>query len=120
MSFEEVEEFKKDFKSLVKKYRTLGEDLDVVKKVLDIMPDARPRFSFRIDNLGITTCVVKVKKIACKSLKGRGVNSGFRLVYAYFRKDERVMLVEIYHKSDKEIEDRKRILKYFDEDGRRH
>jgi mRNA-degrading endonuclease YafQ of YafQ-DinJ toxin-antitoxin module len=113
MSFEEIEEFKKDFKSLVKKYRTLGEDLDVVKKVLDIMPEARPPFSFRIDNLSITTCVIKVKKIACKSLKGRGVNSALRLVYAYFKKDQRIVLVEIYHKNDREVEDRERILKYF-------
>jgi mRNA-degrading endonuclease RelE of RelBE toxin-antitoxin system len=114
MSFEEIEEFKKDFKSLVKKYRTLAEDLDVVKKVLDIMPDARPPFSFRIDNLGISSCVVKVKKIACKSLKGRGVNSGLRLVYAYFKEEQRIVLVEIYHKNDKEVEDRERIMKYFD------
>lgn len=114
MSFEEIEEFKKDFKSLVKKYRTLVEDLDVVKKVLDIMPDARPPFSFRIDNLGISSCVVKVKKIACKSLKGRGVNSGLRLVYAYFKEEQRIVLVEIYHKNDKEVEDRDRIMKYFD------
>jgi hypothetical protein len=113
MSFEEIEDFKKDFKSLVKKYKTLGEDLDVVKQVLDIMPDARPPFSFRIDNLGTTTCVIKVKKIACKSLKGRGVNSGLRLVYAYFKEERRIVLVEIYHKNDKEAEDRKRILKYF-------
>lgn len=114
MSFEEIEEFKKDFKSLVKKYRTLAEDLDVVKKVLDIMPDARPPFSFRIDNLGISSCVVKVKKIACKSLKGKGVNSGLRLVYAYFKEEQRIVLVEIYHKNDKEVEDRERIMKYFD------
>jgi len=114
MSFEEIEEFKKDFKSLAKKYKTLGEDLVVVKKVLDIMPDARPPFSHRIDNLGITTCVVKVKKIACKSLKGRGINSGLRLVYAYFKEEQRIVLVEIYHKNVKEVEDRERILKYFD------
>jgi mRNA-degrading endonuclease RelE of RelBE toxin-antitoxin system len=113
MRFEEVEEFKKDFKSLVKKYRTLAEDLNVIKKVLDIMPDARPPFSFRIDNLGISSCVVKVKKIACRSLKGRGVNSGVRLVYAYFKEEQRIVLIEIYHKNDKEVENRERILKYF-------
>jgi hypothetical protein len=113
MSFEEIAEFKKDFKSLVKKYKTLREDLDVVKRVLDIMPDARPPFSFRIDNLGITTCVIKVKKIACKSLKGKGVNSGLRLVYAYFKEEQRIVLVEIYHKNDKEVEDRDRILRNF-------
>ena len=113
MKFEEIQEFKKDLKSLLRKYRTLREDLEVVKQILEIMPDARPPFSFRIDNLGITSCVIKVKKIACKSLKGSGVNSGLRLVYAYFKEEGRIVLVEIYHKGDKEVEDRGRILKYF-------
>lgn len=113
MSFEEIEEFKKDFKGLIKKYKSLEEDLEVVKKVLEIMPDERPPFSFRIDNLGITTCVIKVKKIACKSLKGRGVNSGLRLVYAHFKEESRIVFAEIYHKNDKEVEDRQRIIKHF-------
>jgi len=55
--------------------------MKVVKQILAVMPDERPPFSFRIDNLGIETCVIRVKKIACKSLKGRGVNSGLRLIY---------------------------------------
>jgi hypothetical protein len=32
MVFEELTEFKKDLKSLLKKYRTLNDDLDVVKE----------------------------------------------------------------------------------------
>ncbi len=57
MTFDELTEFKKDLKSLLKKYRTLNEDLDVVKKVLEIMPDERPPFSFRIDNLKSLTAI---------------------------------------------------------------
>ncbi|MFV7235267.1 hypothetical protein [Flavobacterium sp. ZB4R12] len=111
--FEEAEPFKKDLKTLLKKYKTLNDDIEVVKKVLEILPDARPPFSFRIDNLGIESCVIKVKKIACKSLKGKGVNSGLRLVYAYFKDDNRIVFIEIYHKNDKENEDRERIINYF-------
>ncbi len=113
MIFEELMEYKKDLKSLLKKYKTLNEDLDIVKQVLTIMPDERPPFSFRIDNLGLTTCVIKVKKIACKALKGKGVNSGLRLVYAHFKEDGKIIFIEIYHKSDKENEDRQRILENF-------
>ena len=113
MIFEELAEFQKDLKNLVKKYRTLNEDLGVVKQVLTISPDARPPFSFRIDNLALETCVIKVKKIACKSLKGRGVNSGLRLVYAYFKKQEKVIFIELFHKNDKENEDKQRILNNF-------
>ena len=114
MIFEELSEFTKDLKKLLKKYRTLNNDLEVLKKVLEFAPSERPPFSFQIDNLGLKTCVIKVKKIACRSLKGKGVNSGLRLIYAYFKKENRIVLIEIYHKSDKELEDRKRIIDNFE------
>jgi hypothetical protein len=114
MIFEELAAFTKDMKNLIKKYKTLPDDLDVVKKVLTIAPNERPPFSFRIDNLGLEICVIKVKKIACKALKGRGVNSGLRLVYAYFEEEQKIIFIELYHKNDKANEDRERILKNFE------
>ena len=113
MTFDELAAYQKDLKGLLKKYRTLNDDLDVVKKVLEVFPDERPPFSFRIDNLGLETCVIKVKKIACKALKGRGVNSGLRLVYAHFEKEQRITFIELYHKNDKENEDKERIINNF-------
>lgn len=113
MTFDELTEFKKDLKSLLKKYRTLNDDLDIVKKVLEVMPEERPPFSFRIDNLGLKTCIIKVKKIACKALKGRGVNSGLRLIYAHFQEEQKITFIELYHKNDKENEDRQRIIDNF-------
>ncbi len=135
MDFEELREFGKDKKKLTKKYRSISEDLETVKQVLEIFPDQRPPFSFIISNLGIETCVIKVKKIACKALKGKGVNSGLRLVYAYFENDleqvsiaddssgqdphvsvarEKIVFIELYHKGEKESEDRDRILRHFE------
>jgi hypothetical protein len=38
MTFDELAEFKKDLKNLLKKFRTLNDDLDVLKKVLEIAP----------------------------------------------------------------------------------
>jgi hypothetical protein len=113
MKFSELTEFEKDFKKLLKKYRTLNDDFHVIKKVLEIKPDARPPFSFQIDGLGIETCLIKVKKMACKSLKGKGVNSGLRLIYAHFVESEVIIFIELYHKNDKENEDRERILSNF-------
>lgn len=110
MIFEELAEFKRDLKKLLKKYRTLKNDLDVVKKVLEFSPSERPPFSFCIDNLGLGTCVIKVKKIACRALKGRGVNSGLRLIYAHFQEEDKIIFIELYHKNDKENEDRQRII----------
>ncbi|HSH51158.1 MAG TPA: hypothetical protein VK982_05495 [Bacteroidales bacterium] len=113
MIFEELDEFKKDIKKLSKKHRTLYEDVEIVKKVLNVNPKERPPFSYRIDGLGIKTCIIKIKKIASKSFKGKGVNSGFRIIYAHFENDDKIVLIEIYHKSVKEIEDKQRILNNF-------
>ena len=113
MNFDELAEFRRDLRKLLKRFRSLNYDLHIIKQVLEVFPDERPPFSFRIDNLGIETCVIKVKKIACKSLKGRGVNSGLRLVYAWFPSGERIVFVELYYKGDKETEDRQRILDNF-------
>jgi len=128
MIFEELDEFKKDLKSLLKKYRSLNDDLKVVNKILEVFPDERPPFSFRIDNLGIESCVIKIKKIACKALKGKGVNSGLRIIYAYFEeckgikeeniiiqegREDKIVMIEIFHKKNKAIEDKERIKRHF-------
>ncbi|MCT4638237.1 MAG: hypothetical protein N4A72_11065 [Bacteroidales bacterium] len=113
MIIEELDEYRKDLKRLIKKYKTLNDDIRVVHKVLSVSPGGRPPFSFKIDNLGIETCVIKVKKIASRSFKGRGVNSGFRLIYAHFEEENRIVMIELYHKNSKDVEDRDRILKYF-------
>lgn len=49
MEFDQLPEFDNDFKKLLKKYRTLNDDLKVVKQVLEIFPDERAPFSFRIE-----------------------------------------------------------------------
>lgn len=113
MEFNELEEFKKDLKKLSKKFNSLSDDFTIVKKVLDVSPNDRPPFSYRIDGLGIKTCIIKIRKIACKSLKGRGADSGLRIVYAHFVEEKRITFIEIYFKGEKENEDRERILRYY-------
>lgn len=111
--FDTLKEFDKDLKRLLKKYRSLISDLNDVKTILNVRPNEKPPFSFVISNLGIETCIIKVKKIACDSLKGRGVNSGLRLIYAYFLEEQKITFIELYHKNDKENEDKKRIMDNF-------
>jgi len=113
IQFDELIKFKKDVKHLLKKYRTLNDDIEVVKKDLNDEPGESTPFSFRIDGLGIETCIIKVKKIACRALKGRGVNSGLRLIYAHFEKEQKIIFIEIYHENDKELENRARIVENF-------
>jgi mRNA-degrading endonuclease RelE of RelBE toxin-antitoxin system len=88
--------------------------LEDVRKDLNDEPEASPPFSFRIEGLGIFTCVIKIKKIASDSFKGRGVNSGLRLIYAYFEEEQKIIFVELYHKNEKENEDRQRIAVHFE------
>jgi len=57
--------------------------------------------------------VIKVKKIACRALKGRGINSGLRLIYAHFQEEKKITFIELNHKNDKENEDRQRIIDNF-------
>ena len=113
MEIVELPEFSKDVKRLSKKYPSLPSDLNIVLKIIALKPDGRPPFSFTIKGLGLETTLIKVKKIASASFCGRGVQSGFRLIYAYQEIQNKITLIEIYHKSEQSIEDRQRIFHNF-------
>jgi mRNA-degrading endonuclease RelE of RelBE toxin-antitoxin system len=118
MQFDELPEFQKDLKQLQKKFRSLKEDLEVLKKVLatEGVNHPQPPLSFRIPGIGFEKpSIVKIKKFACRSLKGRGANTGFRVIYAYHQEEQLIQFIELYFKADDENEDRDRILKYFGE-----
>ncbi len=114
----ETEKFKKEFKKLSKKrFQSLPDDFEIFKDT-----QLKLFHKQKIDNDGIVRIadlsmespfIYKVKKFACKSLKGKGVQSGIRLIYAYFAEEDIIEFIEIYHKSDKENEDRERIKKYY-------
>ncbi len=109
--FQSIPEFDRDVKKLRKKFVSIEEDLEVLRKVLRVCPKAEEPRSFRIQGLGFNSevHVIKVKKIACKSLKGRGANSGLRLIYAYLEKDRCILLIQLYFKGSVMTEDRRRI-----------
>ncbi len=110
-------EFDKDLKKLAKRFRTIEEDLQIL---IDHGLVAFHKFNidnggiFEIEGLGISyPKIFKVKKFACRALKGTGANSGLRLIYAYYADKDEIELIEIYFKGDKENENRERILKYY-------
>jgi mRNA-degrading endonuclease RelE of RelBE toxin-antitoxin system len=45
-----------------------------------------------------TIQIYKVKKFSCKALKGKGVKSGIRVIYAFYPEELRVEFLEIYFK----------------------
>ncbi|MBU6431391.1 MAG: hypothetical protein KGJ58_03715 [Patescibacteria group bacterium] len=108
--------FDKDLKKLLKKFRTLEDDIEIAKKnaielyhLQKIDNDAvEPIPNFCTDELKIC----KLKKFACKALKGRGVKSGIRIIYAYFVLTNTVDFIEIYFKGESENEDKERIKEY--------
>lgn len=107
-------EFEKDLKKLSKRFRSLPEDLETF-----IRFQLNAYHNLGIDNGGIFHIpglpfsepkIFKAKKFACKALKGRGAQSGIRVIYAYFEANNRVEFIEIYFKGDKENENKERIL----------
>lgn len=113
IEYEETPEFQKDIKKLTKKFRSLPEDMKTAKKAVIEL-----RHIHEIDNLstfeipGYTKEGIsfwKIKKFACKALKGRGVKSGIRVIYKWKQQEKKVVFLEIYFKSDQENENHQRI-----------
>jgi mRNA-degrading endonuclease RelE of RelBE toxin-antitoxin system len=117
IKYETTAEFDKDLKKLVKKYRSLLEDLEVLKRAAIELYHLQgldnhsvfPIPSFCTEK--IISC--KVKKFASKSFKGKGAKSGLRLIYIYLVEEKRVVFIEIYYKGIKENEDKDRLHQYF-------
>lgn len=110
-------EYEKDLKKLLKRFRTLEEDLAIfIQTELNLYHKLGKITGgiFQIPNLHIQSPkIFKAKKFACRSLKGKGAQSGIRVIYAYFEGEDRIELIEIYYKGDKENEDRDRISRYY-------
>jgi mRNA-degrading endonuclease RelE of RelBE toxin-antitoxin system len=113
MEFQSLPEFERDLKKLLKKFRSLKEDLETVKKVLTVQPEAMPPLSFRLNGYDEQKHLVKMKKVTCKALKGRGSNSGIRIIYEYQKDTQRIVFVEIYFKAESELEDKDRLKRYY-------
>ena len=106
-------EFDRDLKQLLKRYRSLEDDLTVfinTQLVLLHKQKIDNRGIVLINNLGIEEPkIFKAVKFACKSIHGRGAASGIRLTYAYFEEADHIEFIQIYFKADDENEDRERI-----------
>lgn len=112
-----LSEFENDLKKLSKRYHSLEEDLKTfIEKQLKLYHKLHIDNGgiFPISNLGIEyPKIYKAKKFACKSLKGKGVMSGIRVIYAYFEDKDIIEFIEIYYKGDEENEDKSRILRCY-------
>ena len=113
INYSEADNFKRSFKKLSKKFRTLPDDLEVAKKnAIELL------HLHDIDNQSIILIpgydhkkfqIYKLRKFACRALKGKGVMSGIRVIYAHDRDSQMVTFIEIYFKSNQANEDKSKI-----------
>ncbi|MBA7536356.1 hypothetical protein ES705_28619 [subsurface metagenome] len=113
--FVKTPEFSNDLKKIYKRFKSIYKDLQRFKNALELELPKRLSGTVRISRLGhdVKVPIYKVRHFRCQSLKGKGSRSGIRIIYAYEQDEDKVTLIEIYHKNKKENEDRDRILNYF-------
>ena len=119
INYGETPEFQKDFKKLLKKFKSLESDLELAKiAAIDFYHIQKINNSSIFPIQGFCTDeiqICKIKKFACKALKGRGSKSGIRVIYAFYSHGCKVDFIEIYFKGEKENEDRERIKGYLND-----
>lgn len=116
IDYHETPEFQSDLKRLLKKYRTLREDLETAKRAaieLYHLLQVDNHSVFPIPGGGAASLqICKLRKFACKALKGKGAMSGIRVIYAYHAGAQRVDFIEIYYKGNQADEDWGRVEAY--------
>ncbi len=118
-AFEETSrlpEFEREIRRLLKRFKTIEDDLEIfIEKQLFLY------HKLKIDNRGIFQItglpvenprVYKARKFTCKSLKGKGAQTGRRVIYADDEEKDKIVLIEMYFKGDKANEDKERIFEY--------
>ncbi|MBO4641068.1 MAG: hypothetical protein J5710_15075 [Treponema sp.] len=113
INYKTLPEFDKDFKALLKRYRTLESDFETFKKytIETFYEQKTPTTAFvPVEGFCSEDYVSnKVRKFACKSLPGRGNQSGIRIIFVWQETLRLATFVEIYFKGDKPEEDRERL-----------
>jgi hypothetical protein len=114
IAYRSTPEFDRDLKRLSKRFRTLPDDLETVKRnVIELY------HCHGIDNQAVFRIIgfhsesisfFKVKKFACRAMKGKGVKSGLRLIYASESNADTITLLELYYKGDQVNESRDRMI----------
>jgi len=114
MNFSTKTEFDKEFRKLRRKYRSLENDLEVLKKFLRVHPCGFPPGILRMTDTGVDTEIYKVKHFRCKTLSTKGSKSGIRITYAYIEADQLIEFIEIYYKERGDTEcNKERIKQYY-------
>lgn len=102
LTYHETKTFTRLLKKLTKRFRTLPQDLELAKKAaieLLHLHELDNRSCFPLKQFHQADCkLFKIKKFACRALKGKGARSGIRIIYAFHPKTADVVFIEIYYK----------------------
>lgn len=104
-------EFKKEFSQLLKKFRSLDDDIKIFERFIFENPTGLGK-NFTIIHNSENVKLVKAR-ILCKSLRNRNI----RIIYAYHNNSFEFIYIEIYYKGDKENEDKERVKEYISKFG---
>ena len=94
--------FVRQIEKIQKRFRSIDEDLVIAEKAaIELL------HIYNIDNGSVKLIpkfdsnslrLYKVKKFACKTLVGKGVRSGIRIIYAFYPLIMKIEYLEIYYK----------------------
>ena len=106
MEFKQTAKFARNFKKLMKKYKTLAQDLArwqnlISKQIGFITTNPTTHHSLLRSSHNRQVFVFK-SRFHCRYLRG----SSLRIIYFYFASKQEFLLVEIFFKGEKENEDR--------------
>ncbi len=99
------EQFLKEFKKLQKKYPSLPQDFQFLENVVLDNPLWNGSKHWNILKQNNNWHYILKTRMMCRSVKG----ATFRVVYSYNQKYIEILFLEIYFKSNKDIENKQRI-----------
>ncbi|MHB8710354.1 MAG: hypothetical protein ACYC6X_02280 [Minisyncoccota bacterium] len=107
MRFTEYSPFVHEYGRLYKRFPSLDQDIEKIKKFLIRYPMGSGGKNWNILHKTERVIVFKTR-LACMYLR----SSALRLVYAHSPDENRIDFIEVYFKGDKEAEDKQRIKEY--------
>jgi hypothetical protein len=95
MIFKELNEFKKEFKRLSRKYNSLKLDFEDLKKVLEVDPKLSIFWKNWVKKISwlwknIKYDIFKIKKFRCASISWTSKDSWLRIIYTYIEEEEKI------------------------------
>jgi mRNA-degrading endonuclease RelE of RelBE toxin-antitoxin system len=104
--FNSLPEFQRECKRLIKKYRSLHDDIEKLQEILLLKPTGIGS-NFTMIHTVNAVKIIKAR-MASRALRDRSL----RVIYGYNDKKKTITFIELYYKGEKENEDRRRIEEY--------